>query len=417
LENKSESMKILVVSNLFHPDRGGAASVFSDLCYGLVERGHQVSVYTTYPYYPEWRNKSGLSPWRMRHENIEGVDVYRYGLYIPKNPSALFPRIAYELSFTLSLLRSIPRTQRFDAVMVFCPLAGAVVYAALRTALFREPLWLNVQDIPADAAAASGISQSRLFNRIGETVQRRLFNRAAIWSTIAPAMVSRLETIRSKNQPILYCPNFLNSSMAEEIAQRKPKTGRPPGQPLKLLYAGNIGKKQGLIDVCKALAETPAEFDFRIQGNGGEAQAIRTWVSETGDRRFRFGEFLEEKPFIDALFETDLFVITEKPGVGASFIPSKLIPCMATGTPVLCICDREGPLGIEVEQYRLGCSLPWPEIHRLHEVLEGLFRDHAQWTAMQQSAIERAKFFDRSTVIDTIEDELARWCKQSSSEK
>ena len=61
-------MKLLVVTNLFHPDRGGGASVFSDMCYGLVERGHDVTVYGAYPYYPEWRNKSaracGASPKR-----------------------------------------------------------------------------------------------------------------------------------------------------------------------------------------------------------------------------------------------------------------------------------------------------------------------------------------------------------------
>ncbi len=32
-------MKILVISNLFYPDRGGGASVFSDLCFGLVKAG------------------------------------------------------------------------------------------------------------------------------------------------------------------------------------------------------------------------------------------------------------------------------------------------------------------------------------------------------------------------------------------
>ena len=40
-----------MVTNLFHPDRGGGASVFSDLCYGLAERGHDVTVYAAYPYY------------------------------------------------------------------------------------------------------------------------------------------------------------------------------------------------------------------------------------------------------------------------------------------------------------------------------------------------------------------------------
>ena len=183
-------MRILVVSNLFHPDRGGGASVFSDMCYRLRELGHDVTVYTTYPYYPEWRNKAGALPWRIAHEAVNGVEVYRYGLYIPSNPSKLIPRIAYELSFAISLMRSLFRRRHFDAVMVYCPLAGAIVYATVRKLLFREPLWLNVQDIPADAAAASGLSKSGLFNRISDAAQSFLFNRAAVWSTIAPGWSS-----------------------------------------------------------------------------------------------------------------------------------------------------------------------------------------------------------------------------------
>jgi len=401
-------MKILVVTNLFHPDRGGGASVFSDMCYGLVERGHEVTVYTTYPYYPEWQNKSGLSTWRTRRETIEGVDVHRYGLYVPANPSKLIPRLAYELSFAMSLIRSLFRRQRFDAVMVYCPMAGAVAYAAVRRTLFREPLWLNVQDIPADAAAASGISKSGFFNRIGQATQSWLFNRAAVWSTIAPSMITRLKAIRKHDQPIHYCPNFLNATMATEIAQHESKVGRPVGDPLKLLYAGNIGKKQGLIEFCKVLAATPINFHFRIQGNGGEAEAIKQWVAETGDARFQFGEFLDEKGFVGALFEADLFVITEKAGVGASFIPSKLIPCIATGTPVLCVCDRDGPLGTEVKQHNLGFCMPWPEIDSLGDKLARITSESSMIPSMQQNAVDRSQCYTREAVIGTIENELGQ---------
>jgi colanic acid biosynthesis glycosyl transferase WcaI len=399
-------MKILVVTNLFHPDRGGGASVFSDLCYGLVEAGHQVTVYTTYPYYPEWKNKSGARAWRVQQESINGVEVHRYGLYIPRNPSKLIPRIAYELSFAVSLMRSLFRRRQFDAVMVYCPLAGAVAYAAVRKMLFHEPLWLNVQDIPADAASASGISKSGWFNRLGEATQLWLFNRADVWSTIAPSMVRRLETIRKRGQPIHYCPNFLNATMEREIDERASKVGRPMTQPLRLLYAGNIGKKQGLLDFCRALSETPLEFHFRIQGNGGEAGSVKNWVETIGDRRFQFGDFLNEENFVKALFETDMFVITEKAGVGASFIPSKLIPCIATGTPLLCLCDREGPLGTEVEQHNLGLCLPWTEIHGLASGLRELRDDGSKFTSIQQNAVDRSRFYTRTAVIGSIEREL-----------
>src|SRR5262245_48055412 len=138
-------MRLLVVTNLFHPDRGGGASVFSDMCYGLVERGHEVTVYSAYPYYPEWTNKSNANLWRVAKEERCGVKVRRFGMYLPKNPSKFAPRVMFELSFTLSLMRSLLFFRRFDAVMVYCPVMGAAAYAAVRRLCYSEPIWLNVQ--------------------------------------------------------------------------------------------------------------------------------------------------------------------------------------------------------------------------------------------------------------------------------
>ena len=200
-------MRLLVVTNLFYPDRGGGASVFSDMCFGLAEKGWDVTVFTTYPYYPEWRRKGGVSPWRVEHEVINRVEVWRMASTYPPNPQIWFKRIVYELSFAASLLQSLGKGGRYDVVMVYCPMLGGVLSTGIRTCIYGEPLWLNVQDIPADAAAASGISKSRLFNNIAQRVQRMLFNRARVWSTISPVMVKRLASMRAHNQPLHLCPN------------------------------------------------------------------------------------------------------------------------------------------------------------------------------------------------------------------
>jgi colanic acid biosynthesis glycosyl transferase WcaI len=408
-------MKLLVVTNLFHPDRGGGASVFSDMCFALAQRGHEVTVYGAYPYYPEWQNKSNASLWRVTTENINGVEIHRFGMYLPKNPSRFIPRVTFELSFMLSLMRSLFYFRRFDAVMVYCPLMGAVAYAAARKVFYWEPTWLNVQDIPADAAAASGISRNPLTKALGSIAQAFLFNRAKVWSSIAPKMIDRLTAVRRRNQPIHFVPNFLNGSMADAVAAHPSKIGRAPQSPLKLLYAGNIGKKQNLVECCQRLADTDLSFQFTIHGNGGEAHRVRDWIADRGDARFSFGEFLDEAGFVQALYATDLFVITETPGVGASFIPSKLIPCIATGTPVLCLCDPDGPLGREVGEHRLGMVMPWSEFSELPARLTQLSRDSAEFIRLQQCAFDRSQAYSRDPVVEKVECELTAMIGQPAT--
>ena len=105
-------------------------------------------------------------------------------------------------------------------------------------------------------------------------------------------------------------------------------------------------------DAHRRVAPSPREVGGQV--GGGRADDVRQWIEQSGDDRFTFGPFLDEAGFIRAIHASDLFVVTEKTGSGGSFIPSKLIPAISTGTPILAVCDREGPLGEEMHRARLG---------------------------------------------------------------
>src|SRR5262245_1128104 len=118
--------RLLVVAYMYLPDQCGGSPINGDMCQELAARGFDVTVRCPYSFYPEWKNKSGQNGLRIRTEIEVGVRVERHGVFIPWNPRSLWQRLLHEGSFFLSLLRSLPRGRRFDAVMVFCPLAGGV---------------------------------------------------------------------------------------------------------------------------------------------------------------------------------------------------------------------------------------------------------------------------------------------------
>lgn len=391
--------RLLIVVNVFNPDRGGGGAIFSDLCYGLADLGYDVTVRCAYPYYPEWQDKTGRNGLRIQRYDEHGVRVERYGLFIPRNPNSLFQRLLYETSFLVSLARSLPRGRGFDMIMAYCPLVGAVAFAAVNKWLYRKPLWLNVQDLSADAAAASGIARGRFVKRCLSLIQGRLFNQADAWSSISPVMIDRLRMIRARNQPVLYLPNWLNASMADEIRQFRCKLGNIPRGEVKLLYAGNIGGKQDLLRFCRSLHESGASFVFRIHGNGAEAAAVEAWIRDARDPRFTFGPFLEERDFAKALYETDLFVITEKRGSGGSFIPCKMIAGVASGSPILAVSDPDSPLGREMAAYQVGPWFSWDDLPKVPEMLDQIPFDPGQFLTWQSNALARAKFYRRDHII------------------
>lgn len=393
-------VRLLVIVNNYPPDRGGGAAVFGDLCEGLAARGLEVTVRCAYPYYPEWRDKSGRNGWRVWRYQERGVSVERYGLLIPRSPTSVMPRLLHEVSFLLSLLRSVPRSRDFDVVLVICPALSSVVVASVIRFLFGMPLWLNVQDLAVEAAAGSGLLRAGLFARWMRWTQRWLFNRADVWSSISPVMCARIAPVRQRGQPLLLLPNWMDEDLGREIRRLHAHTARSaPRRPVRLLYGGNIGMKQNLLALLQVLQRSGAAFEFTVHGDGAQAAAVRTWIENSGDARFRFGPFLDAAAFAEAMFRADYFVITEARGAGASFMPSKLVSGIAAGLPILTVADGDGPLGAEVRVTDVGPWFSWDEVANVGRFLEVEAADVARHRAWVERALSRARDYDRDVLV------------------
>ncbi len=360
----------------------------------------RVTVKCAYSYYPEWRDKSGKNGWKIRRSTENGVRIERHGLYIPRNPNSLFQRLIYEASFYLSLRRRMPRNGEYDIILVFCPLVGAVAYAAAVRQRLDVPLWLNVQDLSAQAAAASGIAGKEKNAGVLLRIQNYLFSKADLWSSISPSMIETLERNNPGRIPVRLMPNWLHVSLAGHI--RSTRSTQPTGRetrPLKLLYSGNIGSKQNLPALCRELFKTNGDFLLRIQGAGGGTHVLERWIIESGDARFELHPLADEKGLAAALSACHFYVITERKNSGNSFIPSKLIPALASETPILAICDADSPLGLEMEEFQLGPRIDWSN---LAGDLTALFYDSEngeRYHFWQNNCRERSKYYDRESAI------------------
>jgi colanic acid biosynthesis glycosyl transferase WcaI len=141
------------------------------------------------------------------------------------------------------------------------------------------------------------------------------------------------------------------------------------------------------------------DFIFEIRAAGSTTEALREWAIGEQDDRFQLSGLSDEDDLAKALQQADLFVITEKSGSGGSFIPSKLVPAAAAGTPVLAISDRDSPLGAEVMENQIGIHHTWEDVHRVAETLAGL-ATNPTYSSWQKNSRSRASYYARDTVID-----------------
>ncbi len=389
--------------------------MYTDMCLELVSLGFDVTVRCAYPYYPEWKDKSGNNGIRIERTELKGVKIERHGLFLPKDPSKFSTRLVHEASYLLSLLRTSLKRDKYDVIIAYCPSFASVVVGSVVKALTGAKMWLNVQDIPADAASNIGLNKSSFIKTMMDGVQKFFFNKADVWSTISPVMRNRLdETIKPEIPNLLVC-NWLNRSMQESIDNDEMVVDEGRHEGIKLLYAGNIGVKQGILQLCKALHESKADFDFAIFGDGAEAANVSRWVQQSGDTRFRFSGFLPEAGFVNQIKQADIFVITEKDGAGSSFIPSKMIPSISAGTPILALCDKEGPLGSEVTDFQLGPHYEWANIDKLLGDISDSQHTPEQIKQWSDNCIKRSSVYGRKENIARIAELLQVMSDKSMS--
>lgn len=401
------SPRLLVLINNYPPDIAGGAAIVGDLCQGLVNRGFKVTVRCAYPYYPEWRDKSGRNSWRIWRYDEGDVTVERYGLLIPRNPGRLLPRLLHELTFFLSFLRAARDFRRFDVIMAFCPAVSCLAVAVMGRWLVRRPLWLNLQDLVVEAAQGSGFLRMRWLVSMLRRIQVALFNAADVWSTISPVMARRVVLMRRGTQPILLQPNWLNRSVARHLGTLPRRDGElNTKRALRLLYAGNIGNKQNLLAFLRHLHTAQLSFEFHIHGDGALGGALRSWLERTADSRFQYGQLMADDDFARKLAWADYLVITEMADVGASFMPSKLVSGLAAGLPVLAVCSENGPLGQEILRYSLGLRFDWAAIENREIDWQRVVHDTRAYAGWVANAYRRAADYNPEAIIDRCSQNL-----------
>lgn len=179
-------MKILFLTDNFPPERNAPATRTYEHTVEWVRAGHQVTVITTAPNFPEGRLFDGYrNAWRSE-ESMEGIRVIRVKTYITANEGFLKRTLDY-VSFMVTggfaaLFQPRPDVVVTTSPQFFCAMAGWIV-----TRLRRLPWVFELRDLwPASIVAVGAMNRSRLI-RLLERIELRMYRDAdAVVSVTQP---------------------------------------------------------------------------------------------------------------------------------------------------------------------------------------------------------------------------------------
>jgi colanic acid biosynthesis glycosyl transferase WcaI len=398
-------MRIHLITNLFAPDELAGASLYTDMAAFLHEHGHDVRVTTTFPYYPAWALQPRDVGVALRDETHDGVPVRRIAMHIPAKVTGK-GRLLSDLSFLISLLRrgTFPNWKP-DAVVTASPMLSQCIAQRFLYAGKRVPRLIIVQDFVVDAALELGILKLPLISTFLNAVQNWALRSARTLSTISPGMLEKLKSKLGNSRRQIFIPNWIHQSLQDEIDRQLAKN--PARASNVLIYSGNFGRKQGLPDFLDQFhAATKGSLDWNLEIYGGGAEKSELASAVEGNPAVKLGGVQDEVDYVGNLLRATACLVTQRPGVGANFLPSKLLPALATGTPVLAVCDPDSPLGREITEAGCGAVLTPGDTAALVATLERWKNDPALVAEMSRRAHQRAALYQRDNVLGKYETEL-----------
>jgi len=330
-------MRILLLSINYWPEETGIGAFTTYRAEYLAQAGHDVTVCTSFPYYPDWQVAPQYKGRLMASEQRNGVRILRSYLYVP-NPVTSLKRVLHEASFIASSFVRAATVSRPDVLLVVSPPLGLALSAIALSRRWKIPYVFDVEDLQPDAAADLGMLPSWLL-RIMYAVERAAYRNAALVSTLTRGMGDRvLEKGIPDEKVVLFEPRAdeslfdISPSEGSAFRQRYGLDGR-----FIVSHSGNLGVKQGLDVIIEAatLSKDDPSIVYLLVGNGAARAKIEKRAVELKLDNVRFLPVLDTQGFRGLLAASDVCLVTQRKAVSDIVFPSKTVTYLAAGCAVI----------------------------------------------------------------------------------
>ncbi len=378
-------MRLLFLCPHFSPDLHAATGeVMTKLVESLAERGHELTVVTSLPWYkehsvePQWRGRP------LRVERTSWGRVVRVWPF-PTDKSNIAARALGFGGFTSLVAAAALGQGRQDAVLGMSPpifLGDAAWLVAKR---WRVPMVFNTQDIFPDVAVDLGALSNPKVIELARRHERSLYRRADAVTVLsqdqADNVAAKLPAEQRSKVAIIH--NFVDLDRIEVVG-RQNEYRRRHGLEGKtvIMYSGNVGLSQSF-DLIRVAADHWSRRDdvhFVINGEGAARPEVDTWARTRPN--VTVVDFAPRSEVSTVLGAADLQLILLKKGLARSSTPSKLYANLASGRPVLASIDEGSEVATTLASAGAGISVPPEDPASFIAALSGLLDDPTQMELM-----------------------------------
>ena len=393
-------MKILVISQNYFPEQFR----INDICSELVKRGHDVTVLTGKPNYPEGKIYSGYEHNKRSKEVINGVKVIRVHER-PRGKGGAINLFLNYYSFVFSSKRYIKKLEKnFDVIFVnqLSPVMQAKAAIKYKK-LYGTKIVLYCLDLWPASLSAGGVKKGTFIYNIYKRVSKKIYDYADKILVSSQMFKKYLnDELGVDTKKIKYLPQY-SENMFDNINKSKKAT-----KDFNLVFAGNVGKMQSvetIVECAKILKEE--NITFHIVGGGSNLDSCKALAKELKNIKF-YGQLpLEEMPQFYKMADAMLVTLNNDDLISYT-LPGKVQTYMAAGKPI--IASGKNELKNIIIDANCGfCAKP-EDAQDLAKCIMEFINTQDKHLLGENARTYYEKNFEKNLILNKLEEELKSEC-------
>ena len=331
--------KILLISNYYAPDAGAAAVRLTRLAENLVQMGHEVTVLTSMPHYPEGQIKQNYRGTWTKVEIRNGVRVVQVWLWATPSPK-ISRKLLSQLSFMLmAFIRGMglkqPDVVLIEAQPIFTGFAGVGI-----SFFKRRPYVLNISDLwPDHLLSVGALTEKSAVYRVARALVNAMYRRAKAMITMSPAWEAKIRTLIATPPPIHTILNgvdlerFKPNPDIETIRQEYNLSSNK-----LVVFIGTFATQYNfdlMLDMAEMLQQRQ-DVTILFIGQGSQQTAVERFLQSKDLPRIRWIQWLPHEKIPLAWNSAYLtFWAMGEHELYEGTIPAKMFEAMACGVPLV----------------------------------------------------------------------------------
>ncbi len=393
-------MRLLIISQHYWPESYGAGVIVEELAGKLQQLGHQVTVLTGMPNYPDGKILSKYR-WHLHLcQDHYGVHINRTWFLPASRLAGASLRGLSALSFGVSALLAGLLLKKPDIILSFSPPIFMGITARQLAKNWHIPLVLNVKDLFTNAILAGGLASPGLVTRLLLRWENKLYHQADCIITNASNFRQYFEQQGISSARIVEIPDWADGDLIQPAVKNNSllDTWGLNGH-FVVVYSGNMGHFSDLETVIEA-AHQLSEVEtlrFVFVGDGVKKPALVEMVQQKGLTNVIFQPRQELEHLPEVLAAADIAMATLSSEGGAVSTQGKLYSIMAAGRPVLALTPAGHDIQRIVQDNHIGW---WVETGSAEGLAQLVYRIKNQPDELAEAGRRARQLFDEKYSLE-----------------